>query len=252
MASFAQGPTQSMQFRRFKNGTLITGTSLVISSQDFGDYNRRKFSFGAKIKRTGFGVHSFTWCKSNGSNTLFLFPHWSWRLDINPSDHLALTIYGGPQGQSQIGYVEAKQSLRDLNVRAIQGDIDFDNPIASERLRLYINGVRVTQFHYTQWPTATAQIYDGDEPVSLGGNSLPQNSGSAHYYFNGFMENAWFVSGRNPSPSEINNPNGTSKDLKNLPDIWALVEGDDNPLSLDAASGDIWINNGVTYGQDLP
>lgn len=229
------GQTQSLSFTRSAN------TNLSISSTDFGAFSPTTVSFGCKFKRTGVGVHSEFSSRSNGIFNQ-ITSHWSWFMDIGPDDHPELIVAGGPTGQVRLGFIEGANNLRDNLVHTIRGDVDLANPVASERMRLWIDGARVTSFIYTQFPQPGATLYQGDVPTYIGGNSpigQPQN-----YYLQGYVENSWIMSGRNPSAGETVDVNS--------PNVISFIRGDSNPISLDAKSGKLWNNNGVLYGPPLP
>ncbi len=80
----------------------------------------------------------------------------------------------------------------------IQVAVDTTQPIATERVRLSVNGSRVSAFAAATYPTLNANTYTNNTTASSVGAS---NSGTASQYFDGYLAEVHFVDGQALDPS---------------------------------------------------
>ena len=111
------------------------------------------------------------------------------------TDQLITTKYTG----ATVNYfLKTNQVFRDLSAWFhLVYVLDLDNGTQSERLRLYINGVEVTQFGTETQPANTTTI------SYFGNNSYPamigQDANVSSRFFSGYLANIQFIDGQVPT-----------------------------------------------------
>lgn len=239
----AQSPAQSMYFNRNLK------SNLKMAKSDFGQLDRRTLSGVVWYKRYQTGVHSQNWALGNGSNTN---PEISFRCDFNPSNRLTLMIFRNGL-RDYYGKIESLPIYTDkTGWHRIQWAIDLNNPVASDRIRIYHDGSRITTFNYAKYPNGLYDLAEFNHPISLGGDSPAGNTGSATSYFPGKMCMAAIFSGRIPYDSELAWQDGSPKDFGSSPNLKCLIRGDAFPLTDDEILTANWTNSNVDYSDDVP
>lgn len=83
---------------------------------------------------------------------------------------------------------------------------DSQNPVSSERARMYVNGERITQFDSAVYPSlnlAFTGTFLSDMFIGRGNTSSIQNN-----FFNGYLSELWIVDNRNLLPSHFGERDG--------------------------------------------
>ena len=150
---------------------------------------------------------------SNGSKRTFTFSAWVKRSEItsyNPlfghisdsgNDYFAIGFNNSDQlfaesiasGNNQI-VVKPNRLFRDTNAwYHIVVAVDTTQATASNRVKIYINGVQETSFATSTYPSQNADIdvNVSGEPMVVGGMYDPVNT-----YFDGYISHAAFVDGQ--------------------------------------------------------
>ena len=108
------------------------------------------------------------------------------------SDQLITTKYTGATTQY---ILKTNQVFRDLSAWFhLVYVLDLDNGTQSERLRLYINGVEVTQFSTETQPadtTTTSYFGNNSYPAMIG-----QDANVSSRFFSGYLANIQFIDGQ--------------------------------------------------------
>jgi hypothetical protein len=108
------------------------------------------------------------------------------------SDQLLTTKYTGSTTQY---FLKTNQVFRDLSAWFhLVYVLDLDNGTQSERLRLYINGVEVTQFDTeTQPANTTTTSYFGNNSYEA---MIGQDANVSSRFFSGYLANIQFIDGQ--------------------------------------------------------
>ena len=181
---------------------------------------------------------------SNGSKRTFTFSAWVKRSEItsyNPlfghisnssTDYFAIGFNNSDQlfaesiasGNNQI-VVKTNRLFRDTNSwYHIVVAVDTTQATASNRVKIYINGVQESSFHTSTYPSQNADIdvNVSGEPMVVGGMYDPVNN-----YFDGYISHAAFVDGQALAQTVFGETDSTSG-------IWKFK----------APSGVTWGTNG--------
>jgi hypothetical protein len=241
----AQAPAQSASFTRVNGTNSFTSSSLSMGKEDFGNFDHRKWTTFKHFKRYQFGAHTFFHAQGNGSK--MADADWAFEFDIDAQDRPAMLIF---MSRTSFGRFTGNKTLRDTNWHSIKFDVDLDNPVASERIRITVDRVRLTAYGPVNYPNGLLPVRECPFPISIGGNSTPTNP--ANYYFPGNMVNMAFFSGRNPDIDELTTPDNKPKDIGQVLNLWSLVRGDGFPIEQDEVLPTNWTNKNVTYSNDVP
>jgi hypothetical protein len=207
---------------------------------------------------------------------------WTWSCWVKRSSFVEHFLFSSNGGQS-LGGFDSSDSLRfrfttglDLITTAKYRDpsawyhviivADTTNAIASNRTRIYVNGVRITSFSSEIQPSQSATGFWNDtNSLKIGVYGAPSG-----FYFSGYMAHVHFVDGQALTPTsfgEFNsitgewNPiryagtygtNGFKLDFANSADIGNDVSGNNNDWTVNnIASTDVVIdtptNNFATF-----
>ena len=177
-ARFISGNTDYLNKTPGGSGTSLTTWtySLWFKTGTLGTYRRL---FGVGADNSGINQHSIT-------------------LD---SDDSLETFLGDGSG-STIAYLDTNQKFRDP--AAWQHLVlvwDTSNAVSSERVRIYINGVRVTSFSSATYPAQNTSSKINTAVAHRIG-SLPTSPQSGNY-FDGYMADVYFVDGQALAPTSF-------------------------------------------------
>ena len=139
--------------------------------------NRTKGTISVWFKRSGLGSYQHLYTEHYDGNNFG-------SLRLNNSDTLSFLSYDGGSAQADIGTTRV---FRDTNSwYHVVASWDTTNGTASDRVKIYINGVRETSFSGSPtYPSSSQNIYFG-----VGGTSYPIRVGSisnSAQFFDGSM-----------------------------------------------------------------
>ena len=240
----------SMEFTRVpKNNppTLgIGGNNLSMTQSDFGGMNNvKKFAMFIEYSRTQYGIHDPFIIIGTASG---LRPDYALAFEINPSDHMAMTIFQGASGQIKAGAIESGSTYRNQNAHKVLFCIDVDEPIDSNRLRITVDGVNIIPAGWKKWPQKGVALHIPDAPVWIGGYGIPGNrdgSGPDNTFFAGWMKNVMIFRGGCPAWSDIIDQYGNVRNaasILSLPNLVSFLPGNQSPLEDDLKLTPNWKN----------
>ena len=206
--------------------------------------NTKKFTISYWIKRTGLGTEQdiFHVWSGSGSRSQILF---------NSSNQLKLDLEGGNTNN-----LITNRLFRDTSAwYHIVIVYDSDNSTSSDRLKIYVNGVRETSFATAQYPSSgsTSQV-----------NTTTQHEISSYdgagYYFEGSMSHIHFTDGYVYDATAFGeyDANGVWK-IKTSPSVTYGTNGffilkDGNSVTDQSGQGNNWTVGGgtLTNTEDSP
>ena len=166
-----------------ENAILFDGSSDYLSRTPSSSGNTKAWTWSGWVQRSKLGSEQYVFNATNGGseNTLIRF---------QSDDKLNLRIY---TGSTIVGDLITSALYRDatewMHIVAV---IDTDNTIAGDRMRLYVNGVEVTDF--------STDINPNVGQVSVvNSTSYTHRMGSfegAQHYHNGYASDFYFVDGQ--------------------------------------------------------
>ena len=152
------------------------------------DGNKRVWTISTWLKRGKLGaLQTFFGAGSSSPDTL---------IKLTPDDEFEISRYSG-------GYtwqVTSSNKLRDTSAwYHLVGAVDTTQGTASNRVKLYINGVQVSSFTYSSYPSQNfdTELNDTSRPTKLG-----THPGDAQYY-DGYMTETHFVDGSQLAPTDF-------------------------------------------------
>ena len=191
--------------------------------------NRRKWTWSAWIKRSGLG-QAYLATSNNGSNQYSM-------MAFDASDVLRYYDYTSDYQT----HLKTSRKLRDTNAwYHIVYTYDSAQSTASDRLKIYVNGVQETSFGTSSYPS---QNYDSYMNVSGIPHYLGRETGTS-YLFDGIMSHVHFCDGYAYSPSDFGSTDSTTGEWKiNVsPSVSYGTNGyfmfkDDNSVNDDSGNG---------------
>ena len=152
------------------------------------DGNKRTWTISTWIKRSKLGaLQTFFGAGSSSPDTL---------IKLTPDDEFEISRYSG-------GYtwqVTSSNKLRDSSAwYHLVGAVDTTQGTASNRVKLYINGVQVSSFTNSSYPSQNfdTELNDTSRPTKLG-----THPGDTQYY-DGYMTETHFVDGSQLAPTDF-------------------------------------------------
>ena len=152
--------------------------------------NRKTWTWAGWVKRSALGTYQYIWGNGNASaeNGFFI------RFDNN--DVIRIGDYSNTSVWSKV----TTQVFRDVSAwYHILISYDTTNATAADRVRLYVNGSRISAFSTSTDPT---QNYDGyinnTNPDSIG-----RWGAQAAYYLDGYLADIHFIDGQALTPSSF-------------------------------------------------
>jgi hypothetical protein len=117
------------------------------------------------------------------------------RADFTANDELEFMAYNG---SSFVFNLKTTQVFRDVSAwYHLVLTVDSTNATASDRIRIYVNGSRVTTLATATYPSQNADcLWNGTNPHQIG-------SGNASSYLNGYITEVSFVDGQALTPSDF-------------------------------------------------
>ena len=165
------------------------------------DGNKRVWTISTWIKRSKLGaLQTFFGAGSSTPDTL---------IKLTPDDEFEISRYHG-------GYTWQVTSLNKLRDPSawyhLVGAVDTTQGTASNRVKLYINGVQVSSFTNSSYPSQNfdTELNDTSRPTKLG-----THPGDTQYY-DGYMTETHFVDGSQLAPTDFGefDDNGVWKPIK--------------------------------------
>ena len=153
--------------------------------------NRRKWTFSTWMKRselTPSGNDDYIFGTNTGAaNSTFMFLNW------RAGDDLIVT------GQSTL-WLRSDRVFRDVSGwYHIVWSLDTDNAIASQRMRLYVNGTELTSFS-----TDSRSSLSGDQAINAAvEHNIGRHPSSTGYGLGAYLAETHFVDGQVLSPSDF-------------------------------------------------
>ena len=162
--------------------------------------NRQIWTFSAWVKRSSISSvdGQYLFSSSDGSNNYNY-------LQINPSDQLRYLDYTSGNNSNKI----TNQLFRDCSgYYHIVCAVDTTDGTAEDRVKLYVNGERITSF-------ATNANHSANDNTEMNVNTYTMSIGSDQQsgggqYWNGLMSNIAFVDGTALAPTEFGSVDATS------------------------------------------
>ena len=194
-AGAAAGGYQTERSLRFNSSD-----SAYLSRTPASAGNRKTWTWAGWVKRSALGTFQYIWGNANlSAENGFMF-----RFDSE--DVIRIADWTNTAVWQKI----TTQVFRDVSAwYHIVISYDTTNATAADRVRLYVNGSRITAFSTSTDPT---QNYDGyinnTNPDSIGrwGNQ-------ANYYFNGYPADVHFIDGQALAPSSFTEVSATTGQL---------------------------------------
>jgi len=146
--------------------------------------NRKTFTFSFWVKRSGLGYSTFYSqynSSSNNLNSAFYF---------NNDDRLNFWNYNSVYTVN----VETNRVFRDTNAwYHIVLSVDTTQATASNRVKLYVNGVQETSFAESTYPSQNLDLFVNENKTQQIG--IFRYASSDYYFFNGSMSHVHFIDG---------------------------------------------------------
>ena len=166
--------------------------------------NRKTWTFSAWIKRGTLGEQNLLQGGNSGYNDAYI--------RIASDNTLRFLI---PDGSSATGILNTTQVLRDSSAwYHIVCVYDSSNATSGERVRMYINGNRITNFSTETYPDQDTDSYNIN-------NASPHYIGSKYNstsYFDGYMAEVCFIDGLALTPTSFGEFDEDS------PTIWKPID----------------------------
>ena len=162
--------------------------------------NRKTWTWAGWVKRSALGTFQYIWGNANSSaENGFMF-----RFDSG--DVIRIADWTNTAVWQKI----TSQVFRDVSAwYHIVISYDTTNATAADRVRLYVNGTRVTAFSTSTDPT---QNYDG-YTNNTSPDSIGRWGGQADYYLNGYLADIHFIDGQALTPSSFTEVSATTGQL---------------------------------------
>ena len=173
------------------------------------DGNLTTWTWSGWVKRSGsFGSiqHLFGWQNFTGGN----FQH---VLGFNGTDNLSFLQYNSVSG----GYLHFQMSnavYRDPSAwYHVVAVFDTDNATAADRVRLYVNGERITSLGFDTHPSSGREGYINDASYQQG---IGRAGDAGSWYFDGYLAEVNFIDGSALDPTDFGelDDNGVWRPIK--------------------------------------
>ena len=162
--------------------------------------NRDKWTWSGWIKRSTLSTNQKIFSCGNSSSTFMA-------IQFNANDTLG---FGDSSGGSTVSNIFTDQVFRDPSSwYHIVAHYDSGNSTSTDRLRLYVNGSRVTDLNNTTFPSQNTDGLVNSTTV----HNIGQR-GDDNHYFDGYMAEVCFIDGSNLDPDQFGEFDSYS------PQIW--------------------------------
>ena len=197
MAKYALSPSQTLASssgaQQFQGSTQLDHAKLErFSWINSEDGNIRCWTVSYWKRKTKGGIHDWFGTYYSDSNR---YSHLSW----NTSNQLASKggVWAGTSGTSELWSLVTTKKFRDLSGwYHVVLAYDCTQGTAADRMKLYVNGKRITEFATANYPAQNGVSYmnrgGSDWPVYLGGRG---NTGAWGGNDDCYMSNAYFIDG---------------------------------------------------------
>tara|TARA_R100001086_G_scaffold232552_1_gene153807 strand:- start:596 stop:1933 length:1338 start_codon:yes stop_codon:yes gene_type:complete len=177
----------------------------------------QKFTFSAWFKRTGL--------TNDYSGLLNCYTGDANRNGIYFGTNAKLNVYFRTSSSSQI-YYETNKVFKDVSAwYHIVVAVDTTDSTVADRVKIYINGVRLTSFSASTQPNANSNF------SCIGTNNLDLEVGRMQYgstntkYFDGLMSHVHFTDGYVYTPSTFGSTDATTGEWKIKTDVTGVTYG---------------------------
>ena len=152
--------------------------------------NRKTWTWSAWVKRAGrnasYGQRLYSARPSLGTYT-------QWSCRTSADDQFELEANGGT-------YLRTTMVFRDFSAwYHIAIAVDTTQATSSDRIKLYVNGVQVTAFASSTYPSLNADTSVNDSVI----HNIGRDPYDAQYYFDGYMTEVHLVDGQALTPSSF-------------------------------------------------
>lgn len=203
-------------FQNLYHAIFVAAASQLIkmTSANFGAYDRQKFTISVFVTFNSVGTVQKIVQKGKGSDR---------GLTLHQNAGFGLVFLGSTNGTSWDVNLTTFDTYSAGVERHFKLDYDSANAIVSDRVRLTVDGTRVTTFTTETYPTLNASIFDSAGDIEWGGLT------SASQYLNGLLDEAAITSGTNPAASSFRDTvTGKAKDLTGLSGLWSWMRAENN------------------------
>ena len=164
--------------------------------------NQRTFTFSFWVKRSGLGSTEHIYCQSYGSDG------YQFRIQFAGEK---LQLYNS-KGASDAINLQTSRVFRDTSAwYHIVIAIDTTQGTASDRAKIYVNGVQETSFGSATYPTQNLEMDANAAAAQIIGAKY---SGSYSTYFNGSLSHFYFVDGTAYAASTFGSTDSTTGEWK--------------------------------------
>ena len=164
--------------------------------------SRKKCTISFWVKKGFSGDTQQPYCSYADNNNRF-------QLYFESSDELS--IYNKDNGSDTI-YLKSKAKYRDWNAwYHIYASVDTTVSTAADRVKIYVNGERVTEFHSSQ------NIPNQNSDLSFGNNAFTFNLGrygGTGHHLNGVLSHFYFIDGSVVAHTEFGSTDTTTGEWK--------------------------------------
>ena len=173
--------------------------------------NRDKWTWSGWIKRSTLSTNQKFFSCGNSSLTFMA-------IQFNANDTLG---FGDSSGGSTVSNIFTDQVFRDPSSwYHIVAHYDSGNSTSTDRLRLYVNGSRVTDLNNTTFPSQNTDGLVNSTTV----HNIGQR-GDDNHYFDGYMAEVCFIDGSNLDPDQFGEFDSDSPTIWKPKDVSGLTFG---------------------------
>ena len=187
------------------------GSSDSLTRTPSGAGNRDKWTWSGWIKRSTLSTNQKFFSCGNSSTTFMA-------IQFNADDTLG---FGDSSSGSTVSNIFTDQVFRDPSAwYHIVAHYDSGNSTSTDRLRLYVNGSRVTDLNNTTFPSQNTDGLVNSTTV----HNIGQR-GDNNHYFDGYMAEVCFIDGSNLDPDQFGEFDEDSPTIWKPKDVSRLTFG---------------------------
>ena len=187
------------------------GSSDSLTRTPSGAGNRDKWTWSGWIKRSTLSTNQKFFSCGNSSTTFMA-------IQFNADDTLG---FGDSSSGSTVSNIFTDQVFRDPSAwYHIVAHYDSGNSTSTDRLRLYVNGSRVTDLNNTTFPSQNTDGLVNSTTV----HNIGQR-GDNNHYFDGYMAEVCFIDGSNLDPDQFGEFDEDSPTIWKPKDVSGLTFG---------------------------
>jgi len=246
------GPLGSAQWM-YASGAEVTQQSLKFND-DESQYlswtpaaagNRKTWTWSGWVKRGNLGINSFIFgCGSSGSN--FAFMGFSSDNTIDIRDYQGTYTYSSKTSQ----VFRDTSAFYNLVLVA-----DMNNATSTDRIKLFVNGERVTSWSSAPSPTTKDLVTNSAIQHVIGSGYYNDGSG-VNSYMDGYLSDVYFIDGQALAPTSF----GEEKDGTWIPKSYSGGAYGTNGFHLDfngntndaSGNGNNWTANNISAHDYVP